>query len=122
MCCLSDFWYTFFFLFEANVFALSFKVVTYDVGLQPQSVAVGDFNGDGKLDLAVANRDSNTVSILLNTTSLATVPGAPTGVITTAGDAQATVNFTAPASDGDNPIISIYGDVLPREYHSNGGI
>ena len=34
-------------------------------GRQPNSVAVGDFNGDGKLDLAVANGDSNTVSILL---------------------------------------------------------
>ena len=29
------------------------------------SVAVGDFNGDGKQDLAVANVDSNNVSILL---------------------------------------------------------
>ena len=29
------------------------------------AVAVGDFNGDGKLDLAVANHGSNTVSVLL---------------------------------------------------------
>ena len=36
---------------------------------QAQSVAVGDFNGDGKLDLAVANGDGNNVSILLNTTT-----------------------------------------------------
>jgi len=35
------------------------------VGLNPYSVAVGDFNGDGKPDLAVANNSSNTVSILL---------------------------------------------------------
>ena len=35
------------------------------VGANPQSVAVGDFNGDGNLDLAVANEASNTVSILL---------------------------------------------------------
>jgi hypothetical protein len=35
------------------------------VGSQPTSVAVGDFNGDGKADLAVANSNSNTVSVLL---------------------------------------------------------
>jgi hypothetical protein len=33
----------------------------------PVSVAVGDFNGDGQLDLAVANQNSSTVSILLGT-------------------------------------------------------
>ena len=33
--------------------------------LEPDSVVCGDFNGDGKLDLAVANNESNTVSILL---------------------------------------------------------
>jgi streptogramin lyase len=41
--------------------------VNYGVGSgsAPTSVAVGDFNGDGKLDLAVANELSNNVSILL---------------------------------------------------------
>ena len=38
---------------------------TYPTGTQPISIAIGDFNGDGKLDLAVANLGSNTVSILL---------------------------------------------------------
>ena len=33
--------------------------------IAPQSVAVGDFNGDGKQDLAVANNYSKNVSILL---------------------------------------------------------
>jgi uncharacterized protein (UPF0548 family) len=42
------------------------------VGITPASVAVGDFNGDGKPDLAVANEDSNTVTVLLNT-----FPGPP---------------------------------------------
>jgi autotransporter-associated beta strand protein len=37
----------------------------YPVGANPESVAVGDFNGDGNTDLAVANGLSNTVSILL---------------------------------------------------------
>jgi hypothetical protein len=34
-------------------------------GSSPYSVAVGDFNGDGKADLAVANAASNSVSVLL---------------------------------------------------------
>ena len=36
------------------------------VGSIPYSVTAGDFNGDGYLDLAAANSNSNTVSILLN--------------------------------------------------------
>ena len=35
------------------------------VGLQPVSVAVGDFNGDGAPDIATANENSNSVSIRL---------------------------------------------------------
>src|SRR5207244_2770681 len=37
----------------------------FTAGTSPRSVAVGDFNGDGKQDLAVANNGSNNVSILL---------------------------------------------------------
>jgi hypothetical protein len=36
------------------------------VGRGPYSIAVGDFTGDGVLDLAVANSGDNTVSILVN--------------------------------------------------------
>ncbi len=37
----------------------------FAAGNSPQSVAVGDFNGDGVQDLAVANFGSNNVSVLL---------------------------------------------------------
>src|SRR5262249_28794327 len=39
--------------------------VDYGAGTNPTSVAIGDLNGDGKLDLAVANFGSNNVSVLL---------------------------------------------------------
>ncbi len=39
--------------------------VNYPVGAYPNTVAVGDFNGDHKLDIVTANSGSNTVSVLL---------------------------------------------------------
>jgi hypothetical protein len=39
--------------------------VDYPTGQAPTSLAIGDFNGDGKLDIAVTNQGDNTVSILL---------------------------------------------------------
>jgi hypothetical protein len=38
----------------------------YPTGLGPVSVAIGNLNGDGKPDLATANLEANTVSVLLN--------------------------------------------------------
>ena len=39
--------------------------VDYATGSGPQSIAVGDFNGDQSLDIAVTNNGSTTVSVLL---------------------------------------------------------
>ena len=41
--------------------------VQYGAGTTPSSLAAGDFNGDGRLDLAVANKGSNNVSLGLGT-------------------------------------------------------
>src|SRR5439155_859764 len=45
---------------------ISFQApVDYATGQSPQSVAAGDFRGNGRKDLAVANQGSNSVSMLL---------------------------------------------------------
>jgi Bacterial Ig-like domain (group 3)/FG-GAP-like repeat len=44
--------------------------VLFATGSQAYSAALGDYNGDGAMDLAVANGVSNTVSVLLNGTGV----------------------------------------------------
>ncbi len=44
--------------------------VDITTGTEPYSIAIGDLDGDGKADLAVANQISNTISVFRNTSSL----------------------------------------------------
>jgi hypothetical protein len=55
----------FFFTILGSTPSVSFTRKDYTAGNGPSSVAVADFRGIGKLDLAVANSQDNTVSILL---------------------------------------------------------
>jgi hypothetical protein len=48
--------------------------IVYVAGSEPASLTTGDFNRDGKLDLAVANVASNTMSVFLNNGTKSTVP------------------------------------------------
>ncbi|MEG3977970.1 DUF4347 domain-containing protein, partial [Microcoleus sp. herbarium8] len=70
--------------------------VDFTTGDRPRWVSIGDFNGDGKLDLAVANQNSSTTSIFLNTTT--------TGATTPTFDPK--VDFTT----GANPYSVSIGD------------
>jgi hypothetical protein len=52
---------------KGSIYASDFSTkVDYGTGVNPQSTAIADMNGDGKSDLAVVNTNNNTVSILRN--------------------------------------------------------
>lgn len=51
--------------------------VSFATGTTPVSVAIGDLDGDGKIDLAVSNASSNSVSVYHNTGSTGTISFAP---------------------------------------------
>ncbi|MBS0267337.1 MAG: VCBS repeat-containing protein, partial [Planctomycetes bacterium] len=73
------------------------------VGSLPDSVTFADFNGDGKLDVVVANSHSNTVSVLLNTTA----PGAATATFAPRSD------FSAGSRPYSVAVADINGDGRP---------
>ena len=56
-----------------TTFAAKFDIVT---GSNARSIAIGDINGDGKPDLAVANFGSNTISVLRNTATAGVINAA----------------------------------------------
>ncbi len=58
----------------SSVGIISFATkVDFATGANPQAAAIGDFDGDGKPDIAVANDGSGTVSVLRNTSSTSTI-------------------------------------------------
>ncbi len=68
-------------------------------GVQPESVAIGDFNGDGKLDLAVASFAQNRVSIALGLAGGGFIPPGPNSFSTVVG-----------GNPNPNPIFLAVGD------------
>jgi FG-GAP-like repeat/PASTA domain len=70
---------------------------SFRVGRDPESVAIGDLNGDRKLDLAVANADGPSVSVLVNRGD---------------GSFRAARNF-ATGSEHDVPLSVAIGNLTP---------
>ncbi len=65
---------------------------TYPVGSNPEHMVVGDFNDDGRPDLAVANRGSDTVSVLL-------------------GNGDGTFQAARDSAAGSSPSLVLTGDL-----------
>jgi len=64
---------------------------SYPAGTAPQAIVAADFNNDGRLDLAVANSSSNSVSVLL-------------------GNGNGTFQQAQTSAAGDNPVSLAVGD------------
>jgi hypothetical protein len=77
-------------------------------GTTPKSVSIGDIDGDGKPDLAVANSGSNTVSILRNTSTSGTVSFA-TKVDFTTGSSPVSVSIGDIDGDGKPDLAVVNG-------------
>jgi hypothetical protein len=76
----------------------------FAAGSSPDSVAVADLNGDGKLDLVVANHDSNDVSVLLGNGNGTFLPA---------------VNFAA-APPVNYPVVSDPVSVVVGDFNNDG--
>eukprot|EP01035_Chromulina_nebulosa_P021038 gene21038-27264_t len=72
--------------------------VNFATGTSPHKIALGDIDGDGKLDIAVPNQTASTVSVLRNTSSSGTI---------TSGSFATQVTFSA----GTNPFSVGIGDI-----------
>ena len=80
---------------DASSFA---SKVDFSTGVGPFGVAIGDLNGDGKPDLAVANFTGNTISVFRNTSTSGTID---------ASSFASKVDFSA----GTSPVIIAIGDL-----------
>jgi len=78
--------------------------IEFTTGSQPFGLAVGDIDGDGKMDIAVANHSSNTISVFRNIST----PGS-----ITSASFQAKVDLSTGDAPYDVAIRDIDGDGKP---------
>jgi hypothetical protein len=79
----------------------------FGAGIEPNSVAVGDFNRDGRPDLAVADFDIDTVSILLNTASFVFTLGIDSSTVTAQAGTKVRVTVNINRSHGFTANVTV---------------
>jgi len=85
------------------------SIARYPLDRQSGTITVPSFKSaqTAEVQLLVSNSSSSDgAKVSFSSNAVAVKPGAPTGVSATAGNAQATVSFTPPASDGGGAITS----------------
>jgi hypothetical protein len=100
--------------------ALSFApYMDFSVGATPESIAVGDLDGDGKPDLVTGNYGGNTISVLHNTSTSGSVSFA-TSVPMSAGSNPQAVAISDLDGDGKPDVVAAnFADNDISVYHNN---
>jgi gliding motility-associated-like protein len=96
-------------IIDASAFALP---TDFSVGYLPAGIAIGDIDGDGKPDLAIANGGSNTISIFRNISTYGNI---------SAGSFAAKVDLTSGGGTRDLVIGDVDGDGKPDLVVINDG-
>ncbi|MDE3144368.1 MAG: T9SS type A sorting domain-containing protein, partial [Bacteroidota bacterium] len=107
---------------SSGSFSFSATAVDLTTGSAPQNMAIGDIDGDGKLDIAVANYSSNTVSVFLNTSTSGTISFASsTGSVFTTGTNPKSVAIGDFDGDGKPDLaVANYTDNTISVFKNNG--
>ncbi|MEP7341903.1 MAG: VCBS repeat-containing protein [Acidobacteriota bacterium] len=117
---------------SSNQIVLFGARTTFPTGLHPQAMVASDFNGDGKLDLAVANDTAKTVSVLLGQGDGSFSPKkdsaigySPTFVITGDFNRDGKLDLVTANSDGPATILLGAGDgtfAAPANVNAGGSV